>query len=1511
MSAIYHSLAGGNFFQNWTDTGLIATDDDWSGVPSIQGFRGDGLTGSTGTDPQTILADGSATPLNVNADEANPDTFTSGGIAEFSGLSDPTVALQGSGTADAPHLVLYMDTTGVTGVTVSFDLRDVDGSDDDAVQPVALQYRIGGTGDYINLPAAFTADATTGGSATQVTSVSALLPVTAENQSQVEIRIITANAGGSDEWVGVDNISVSTGAAPEPAGPEGLLLTEIAVTPTGGEFIEIHNTTGAEIDLSGVYLTDATFAAGSTYYYNLPTGSNAGGGGFSDFTATFGTGATIAAGAYVTVALNGSEAFFAEYGFDPDYELFEDGGSADGVADMEEAFAGSISGQGGLTDSGEMVSLFYWDGESDLVTDLDYVVWGDKVEAVDKTGVSIDGPDADGDATAYQDDTAIADQQVVSTGAHGGGDSFQRIDLTEGTETQTGGNGAGGADETSENLSETWTIATATPGAAAAEPEPEPEEITFIHEIQGAPGDQLSNPQFSGPDNMDGSPMDGQTVTVEAIVVGDFQDGDGDETRNLQGFYIQEEDADADGDASTSEGIFVFAPSGIDVNVGDKVKITGTVDEYGGETQIDSVSSIEIVSSGNDLPTAAVIDLSAMGSSLSQDGGYQADLEAYEGMLVEFANTLTINEMFQLDRFNEIMLSEQGRPEQFTQSNDPDAAGYDAHLQELGRTSIVYDDGLNAQNVAIDNLVGFEDFDTGNAPSMGDTIDGLSGVLSYQWAGNSASQATWRVRSTEDGENSFDDTNPREATPEDVGGDLTLATLNVLNFFTTLDTFPGNEGVGSDQSQDPRGADTNPQDAVDGVGATDEFDRQVEKLVTALVEIDADVLGLIEIENDFLLGGLSPTDTDAQGDRGLAISYLVDAINAELGAEVYAWVDPGEEFVGSDAIAVGYIYKTETVSTAGPADIIDDVAFTDPNGTGEGKNRAALVQTFSDNLTGETFTTALNHFKSKGDSGLADDDGNVIDPSNPDSDQLDGQGYWNDTRLKAAEYLDTYLAENYPDERTVILGDLNSYGREDPITYLESQGYSDLAELFIGDEAYSYVFDGQIGTLDYAIGNEGFTEVVSGVTEWHINSDEADALDYNLEFGRDPELFDGTVPYRASDHDPIIVGIDVPGDVTIYTDATYALQVQRYLDLGAALMDVTDGQAIDISPVSGEFEIDGLQEVNAEITIRAGADYFGAFRMMDDVATLTLEGESSSAVIGNGEANVILGNDGSNVLTGHGGSDELLGGDGRDILIGGRGRDDLDGGDGFDIASYVGSFGRVQVNLTTGTGQYGAARGDELVNIEGVTGSAFGDALTGDAGDNLLRGRAGDDWLSGEDGRDVLIGGLGADTLIGGDGVDTVSYVRSSEAVSLDLENAVYTGGEAEGDVLIGIENLVGSANADVIMGDGQNNLLRGLAGDDMIFGGDGADRLIGGLGDDVLQGDAGADLYIYQNEYFGNDTIVGWEDGIDKIMGFARDDFFLSEDSGSAVLTLLANPFQSITLQGISSSLIDATDFV
>ncbi|MDA8017023.1 MAG: lamin tail domain-containing protein, partial [Thermoanaerobaculia bacterium] len=449
------------FAQDWSTTTLITTDDDWSGVPGIVGYRGDSLA-STGADPQTIVADGSSTPVDVNANETNPDSFSTGGVAEFDTLTDPSVALQGSGTADAPHLVIHLDTTGESDIVVTYNVRDVEGSSTDATQQVALQYRVGGAGDYTNLAGGFVADATTANTATQVTPISVMLPMAAENQSLVEVRILTANASGSDEWVGIDDISIASGGVM--ASAQRLLLTEVVVTPTAGEYLEIHNPNAFSVDLSNVYLTDATFTGvPSTFYYNLPTGMNAGGGSFGDFHARFPDGASIGAGEFQTVSLAGSDDFSTEYGIDPDYELFEDG-AADAIPDMREAFAGSINDQGGLSNSGEVAILYFWDGSSDLVTDLDYALWGDGAEAVDKTGVSIDGPDGDMVASPYLNDTATGSQEVISPSSHSDGDAYRRTDLDEGAETASGSNGVGGADETSEDLSNTWDVGAATPG---------------------------------------------------------------------------------------------------------------------------------------------------------------------------------------------------------------------------------------------------------------------------------------------------------------------------------------------------------------------------------------------------------------------------------------------------------------------------------------------------------------------------------------------------------------------------------------------------------------------------------------------------------------------------------------------------------------------------------------------------------------------------------------------------------------------------------------------------------------------------------------------------------------------------------------------------------------------------------------------------------------------------------------------------------------------------------------
>jgi hypothetical protein len=216
--------------QSWSDTALIATDDDWSRVPAMVGYRGDGLVSEPGTDPRTVVADGSTTPVDVTANRTDPGAVgVAAGVAEFE-LPDPVVALEGSATAGAPHLLIALDTRGRAGIAVRLVLRDIDPSAADAVQPVALQYRVGATGDFENAPGGFVADATTGpAEATARTEVRTVLPAAVDDRELVHLRLITTDAAGRDEWVGVDDIEVSAGAVgcggedPPPApgpGPE-------------------------------------------------------------------------------------------------------------------------------------------------------------------------------------------------------------------------------------------------------------------------------------------------------------------------------------------------------------------------------------------------------------------------------------------------------------------------------------------------------------------------------------------------------------------------------------------------------------------------------------------------------------------------------------------------------------------------------------------------------------------------------------------------------------------------------------------------------------------------------------------------------------------------------------------------------------------------------------------------------------------------------------------------------------------------------------------------------------------------------------------------------------------------------------------------------------------------------------------------------------------------------------------------------------------------------------------
>lgn len=205
----YHTLSVSSLSEDWTNTGAITTNDDWSGVASIRGFRGDNITGITGADPQTLTVSDDPGVLDVNANQTNPATFVTGGVAEFE-LTNPVVALSGSGTADAPYLQLYLNTTGAHNIVLTFNVIDIEGSADNAVQSIGVHYRVGTSGSFTNLPFGYIADATTGPSLSgNTTAITIILPVDAENVPQLQIRIMTANAVGNDEWVGIDDISVS------------------------------------------------------------------------------------------------------------------------------------------------------------------------------------------------------------------------------------------------------------------------------------------------------------------------------------------------------------------------------------------------------------------------------------------------------------------------------------------------------------------------------------------------------------------------------------------------------------------------------------------------------------------------------------------------------------------------------------------------------------------------------------------------------------------------------------------------------------------------------------------------------------------------------------------------------------------------------------------------------------------------------------------------------------------------------------------------------------------------------------------------------------------------------------------------------------------------------------------------------------------------------------------------------------------------------------------------------
>lgn len=602
-----------------------------------------------------------------------------------------------------------------------------------------------------------------------------------------------------------------------------------------------------------------------------------------------------------------------------------------------------------------------------------------------------------------------------------------------------------------------------TPGAANFCPEPEPTDVK-IHDIQG--------PGFS-------SPLDGDLVRIEGVVVGDFQ-GNSFAGDQLGGFHVQEEPADQDGDTSTSEGIFVFAPSAIDVNVGDIVEVVGTVDEFFGLTEITDVSSVAIVGSDSSAVIATPVSLPVTGD---------ADWEEVEGMLVEFDQDLYISEFFNFDRFGEIVLTD-ARQYQGTHVALPGtAANMVTAANALAR--ITLDDGRSSSNPDPAIHPNGAEFTLTNTFRGGDILQDVVGVVDYSFG-------SYKIQPTAGA--TYINANPRPSAPDPISGDVRVATFNVLNFFTHLDD--GSDNCGPTANLECRGADDQ-----------EEFDRQLAKLVAGIIALDADIVGIQEIEND-----IRTNDGDRAHDPVLT---LVEALNEADRGGTWAWVGEASHY-NDYPVRNDIIYRKKVVSPVGdPVALADDAFDQKRPGDIEPVGRPPLAQTFHAHARGAEvpFTVVVNHFKSKGSSCA----------SLGDPDLGDGQANCNLTRVAQSEALLGFVAEleGTSPSGVLVIGDLNSYAMEDPVKALEAGGLTDLLEAFVGPLAYTYVFDGQLGYLDYAMATGTMMERVVGVTSFHINADEPDILDYDTSFKKDAQdaLYE-PLPYRVSDHDPVIVGLD-------------------------------------------------------------------------------------------------------------------------------------------------------------------------------------------------------------------------------------------------------------------------------------------------------------------------------------------------------------------------------------------------
>ena len=641
----------------------------------------------------------------------------------------------------------------------------------------------------------------------------------------------------------------------------------------------------------------------------------------------------------------------------------------------------------------------------------------------------------------------------------------------------------------------------ASTGAAAVGAPP----FVAIHAIQG-PGAR--------------SPLAGRRVTTQGAVT----------LIASNGFFLQEPGRGG-GSSHASRALFVFTDAAPALQAGACVTLSGRVVEFdagapgNAGTAAHTVTELHEATAPRALPGPCDVVPADLALPLAPGDS----LERLEGMLVTLHGPLTVQQNYFLGRFGQVSLAAGGRVMAPTNRVSPGPSAR-ALARADALLAIVLDDGSARQDPQPVPYLG----DDGTLRA-GDTVAEVTGVIDYGLAApGGAGHGSWKIHPLRPPR--FVRANPRSAAPPPVGGTLKVAAANVDNYFSTL--ADGVHGCAPRRvAADCRGA-----------RSLAEFERQRAKLVEALAALDADVVALMEIENN----------------GATALRTLVDALNARTGAAAWAVVDEAPEGGGGDAIKVALIYRPARVRPVGGARADRDPVH----------NRPPLAQTFAvvsaavaetagtgtsgGNLTARAarFNLIASHFKSRRCDGAA----------GPELDRHDGQGCFSRRRLLQARALGRFaaaFARRSGVADTLLVGDFNAYAREDPVRVLAALGFADQVARFDPD-GYSYVFDGAAGRLDQVFANAALAPKVTGVVEWHINADEpallgyasqarapacpasgracrvgAPACDACVPVGSPGLAYANTdanmntnavaTPYRSSDHDPVVIGLALGG----------------------------------------------------------------------------------------------------------------------------------------------------------------------------------------------------------------------------------------------------------------------------------------------------------------------------------------------------------------------------------------------